>query len=349
MKHTLFEWKSRSFSIILLLALSLFRTLQGYEVLSLSSAIIDNFFFLNDTELRTITNEKGSWAPIDDKTLHFILNRHQSNSRMIIGGSGINVLKGLSHLGVRCAVIGKIGADDLGYYYQNMLKKLGIFSFLAKGIEPTGQALCFITPDGQRTFRTYLGASHGLGDIKIDPALFKGIKLFHVEGYQLIEEELVLLALECAKNANVKISMDLGNAKIVKEHKSFIINILPKYVDILFCNEDEAEELVGMNPSDACTSLSAFCGIAVVTMGDKGCWAQKGMEKVFTPALSVNAIDTTGAGDLFASGFIHGYLCGKSLKQCSSQGSLVASYVVKVIGTDISEQNWTEIHSLIRE
>src|SRR3990167_5785117 len=309
------QLKNRYFPIFLLIiALSLFRTLQGYEVLSLSSAIIDNFFFVSDKQLKMITSQKGGWAPIDDKTLHSILNSHQSSSRMLIGGSGINVVKGLSHLGVDCGVIGKIGSDDLGFYYQNMLKKLGISSFLTNGTEPTGQALCFITPDGQRTFRTYLGASHSLGDLKIDPTLFKGIKLFHIEGFQLIEEEIVLSALESAKNANVKISMDLGNARIVKEHKPFIISILPKYVDILFCNEEEAQELIGMNASDACTSLSAFCSIAVVTMGDKGCWAQKGMEKVYTPALSVNAIDTTGAGDLFASGFIHAYLCGKSLK-----------------------------------
>lgn len=128
---------------------------ESYSVLSLSSAIIDHFFLISEERLKSVTNEKGSWAPIDYRTLRSILDQNQNISKMVSGGSGANVIKGLSHLGTRCALVGKIGSDDKGEFYQNTLKKLRIVSFLEKGALPTGQAICLVTPDGQRTFRTY--------------------------------------------------------------------------------------------------------------------------------------------------------------------------------------------------
>jgi len=315
---------------------------ENYSVLSLSSAIVDHCLLISDEDLNDITSEKGGWAPVDYRTFCALLDENP-DSIMIPGGSGVNVIKGLAHLGEKCAVIGKIGNDKKGEYYQNYMKGLGITSLLKVENLPTGQTICFITPDKQRTFRTYIGASHCLNNLKLDPSLFKDIQLFHIEGYQLIDHDLVIRALIQAKKNNVKVSMDLANIEIVRRNKDFIWDLIETIVDILFCNEMEAEELTGMNASDACAYLSKFCEIAVVTMSEKGSWAQRGEEKIHTPAQTVETMDTTGAGDYFTGGFLQAYLRHATLKKCAWQGALLASYVVQVIGADIPEDDWEEI------
>ncbi|NGX51599.1 MAG: Pseudouridine kinase, partial [Chlamydiae bacterium] len=210
---------------------------KEYAVLSLSAAIIDHFFTISDQQLNLVTNEKGSWAPIDYATLTSILDRNQGASKMLPGGSGANVMKGLAQLGEACAIVGKVGSDDKGEYYIKRMNELGVGTYLERGRLPTGQAICLITPDGERTFRTYLGASHSLTDLNLDPQIFHTAELFHLEGYQLVDQDLVIRTLRMAKDANVKVSMDLANVEVVRRHKEFISKILDKYIDILFCNE----------------------------------------------------------------------------------------------------------------
>ena len=322
---------------------------KEYEVLGLSSAIIDHFFFITDEQLKEFAIEKGGWAPIDYPTLSSILEQNQGVSKMVPGGSGANVIKVMQKLGHSCTVLGKIGSGEKGEYYAKRMKDQGIVPLLKKGALPTGQAVCLITPDGQRTFRTYLGASHSLSDLTIDPNLFEQARLFHIEGYQLIDPDLVIRTLEGAKKMGVTVSLDLANVEIVKRNKEFIRNILEEYVDILFCNKREAKELTGLPPAEACDKLSAFCEIAVVTMSERGSWARSASEKVFMEARSVHTIDTTGAGDLYASGFLHGYLKGEPLRRCTWIGALVASEVVRRIGAEIPDSIWEEIRIAISE
>jgi len=317
---------------------------KEYHILSLSAAIIDHYFFISDEQLKSVTNEKGSWAPIDFETLTSILDKNLNSSKMIPGGSGANVIKGLAQLGEKCAIVGKVGSDDKGDYYFKKLKGWGIVPIFEKGTLPTGQAICLITPDGERTFRTYLGASHSLTDLHIDKSLFnEKVRLFHIEGYQLVDPDLTLRTLKLAKEFGITISLDLANEQIVRRNKEFILEVLEKYVDILFCNEKEAKVLTGLKASQACEELSKYCDVAIVTMSERGSWAKRGIEKVYMKALSVKAIDTTGAGDLYASGFLHGYLNGWSLKESAWLGAYVASEVVKRVGAEIPDSIWEEI------
>ena len=140
----------------------------------------------------------------------------------------------------------------------------------------------------------------------------------------------------------MSISIDLANAQIVADNKEYILSILPK-IDMLFCNEVEAKELTGLSPSLAVNVLAQSCKTAVVTMSEKGCWTQSGSKRFYTPALPADAVDTTAAGDLFAAGFIHGYLSKYPLEKCAYFGALTASNVVKVIGTDIPDHLWSII------
>lgn len=346
------------FQLITYIFLALSLSLEGQkaksfspEVLSLGAAIVDHFFLISDEQLRTITSEKGTWAPIDYLTLCGILekNANTGSSRMMPGGSGVNVIKGLAQLKHRCAVVGKIGNDEKKDFFLRRMRKLGIETHFTEGKLPTGQAICFVTPDAKHTFRTYMGASHSLTNMEFDNQLFEGVSLFHIEGFQLVDRDLIIRALKQAKKANVPISIDLANVEVVRRNKKFLLDILPKYIDILFCNEEEAKALSGFSPKEACSYLSSFCKIAVVTMSERGSWTQSEKTLFYTPTFSVNAIDTTGAGDLFASGFLHGYLKNEPLQKCAWLGSLISSYIVKILGAEIPDQIWAEIRSRIEE
>ncbi len=329
-----------------LILLTLFSPLiaeDQIEVLSLSSVIIDNYFMVSDKELRSVASEKGSWTPIDYAALRGVLDNNQNSFKLSLGGSGLNLIKAMARLGNKCAVVGKVGDDEIGRYYQKSLAAQGIVTHFTEEPLPTGQALCFITRDGERTFLTYLGASHSINKLPLDPKLFKGIKIFHIEGYQLVDADLVIQALKLAKAAGVKISIDLGNKRIVRRQKAFIRKILSKYVDIVFANESEAKELFGPTASDSVTSLAALCDIAVVTIGEKGAWVQQGKNKRLVPACKVTPLDTTGAGDLFAAGFLHGILHKYPIDKAARLGALLASYTVKVVGVNLPEAVWIEI------
>ena len=319
------------------------------DVLTLSALILDHYFFISDEQLKAITPEKGGWMPIDFPALMTILDKSKGAAKLVAGGSGANVIKALSQLGKRCALIGKVGCDEKGKYYRNRIDELGITSYLEEGPLHTGQAVCFITPDGERTFRTYLGASHSLSDLTLDEELFKSTRHFHVEGYQLVDRDLAIRALKLAREAGATISMDLANVEIVRRNKTFINGILDKYIDVLFCNEREAKILTGLSACEAVDRLSNLCDVVVVTMSERGSWARKGNEKVFMEALSVNSIDTTGAGDLYAAGFLNAYLDGKPLKQCAFEGSFIAAQVVKRLGAELPPEIWEEIRADLAE
>ena len=319
------------------------------EVLSLCSAMVDHFFLISEEQMHLFMLEKGTWAPIDYPTLCSILKNNPNASRMLPGGSGVNVIKGLAQLNHRCAALGKIGSDEKGEFFLRSLRKLGIATYMQEDKIPTGQAICFITPDAERTFCTYMGASHNLTEMQLDDSLFEGITLFHVEGFQLVDRDLLTRALNKAKKAGIQVSLDLGNHKIVQSNREFLLDILPEYVDFVFCNQAEARELTGLPPKEACTYLASLCEVAVVTMGERGCWTQSGKSLFYTPSFAVNAVDTTGAGDLFASGFLHGILADEPLQKCAWLGSLVASYVVGVVGSQIPDHMWEEIHKRIEK
>lgn len=322
---------------------------KEYDIIGLGSAFIDYIIKINDEDLHEMKYEKGSWAPIEYSSLQSLLKKNNHKIVSSSGGGSANVIKGLAKLGQKCAVLGKIGSDDKGLFYLKCLKNLDITPILHKGVLPTGQAICFITPDGEGTMRSYMGSSHGTENVNLDLSIFSKIRLFHIESYQLHNPSLLKQAIEEAKEQGAKISLDLSNSEIVKIYKDDLLNIIPKYIDIVFCNDSEAFELTHLPPQEACDFLATFCEVVVITMGDKGSWIKSGKIKFYTPAIHVEAVDTTGAGDLFASGFLHGYLNNAPLQTCAWLGSYVASKVVQNYGSDIPDSMWKEIYKTLEE
>jgi len=320
----------------------------SYDILGIGSAFVNYILKVNEEDLTSLKYDKGSSGSIEYNSLQSLLNNNNKQLQCSsFGGSGANVIKGLAKLGQRCAMLGNIGSDDKGLFYLKSLKDLEITPLLQEGVLPTGQAICFITPDGETTTRSYSGASKEPFDV--NEKIFHKVKLFHIEAYQLKNRQFLQNALDLAKKQDAKISLDLSDVALVKCYKDDLLNIIPKYIDILFANESEAFELTHLPPQEACDFLGTLCEVVAITMGDKGSWVKSGKIKFYTSAMNVVTVDTTGAGDLFASGFLHGYLNNKPLLTCAWIGSYVASKVVQIYGTNIPDSMWEEIYATLKE
>lgn len=314
------------------------------RVLGLSAALLDQVLQVSDSEFYEVNDLKGERSLFTNYPSFTKFSRqYEERSSFVPGGSGLNVIKGLSSLGIECSVLGKVGSDERGEMLMQSLEEKGIAPHLQKGSLPTGQVICFVTPDGQRTFVNYLGASHSDDELIVHETLFEDISLFHVEGYQVLEGESIVKALTIAKKCGAKISLDLAHENIVKNHADLIWNLIQNYVDYLFANEQEAYELTGLDPRSAAIELAKHCSAATVTMSADGCYSACKEEIVFAPAKNVPVLDTTGAGDLFASGFLFGMLTDKSLETCCEFGSVTASHVIQHLGAEVPRDKWPYI------
>lgn len=311
-----------------------------YEILGIGTPIIDQVILVSDEFVSDILGQKGGSESVDYNTLIELIARTGKVPDLFIGGSTTNTIRGLTSLGRRCALFGKIGADEAGKKFRQEIERLGIIPHLLSGEQPTAQVACLISPDNERTMRSFLGAGIEMTPADLSPDLFRGVKLVHIEGYILAYGGLAKRAMELAKQAGAIISFDLSSYEITQAHKGVIIDLMSQYVDIVFANEEETKALTGLDPERGCDILKKICGVAVVKMGKQGSITGHKEIKIYQPSFDVHTLDTTGAGDLFASGFLHGYLSQKDLKECSRYGALVASEVVKIVGADIPTPTW---------
>ncbi len=319
-----------------------------FEVLGIGTPIIDHVIPVTEAYLQSLHAERGSMQSVDYRTVHRLVAEANKEIKVKAGGSAANMVKGLSRLGHSCAFLGKIGQDDNAAIFVESLQKYNVKPCLQVSSSPTGQLACLVLPDGERTFVDYLGAGKELTGNDLTAELFAGVKWVHIEGYTLLNDTLTQRAMELAKEAGAKISFDLSNFEIVKQYKDLMARLLAGYVDIVFGNADEVRALTGSDPKEGCSLLKDICDIAVVLMGPDGCWIGSGKDMIHCYAYPVVPLDTTGAGDLFTAGFLHGYLIGKSMPTCAHYGALVAAAVVRVYGSDIPDETWDAIREDIQ-
>ncbi|MBS0652652.1 MAG: adenosine kinase [Verrucomicrobia bacterium] len=328
----------------LICSLLVFDTLAAQEVLTISDSIVDHILFVDDSFMSSVPGKRGGCSLIDLQTFDMILERSGAAPKLMPGGSSVNLLKGLAHLGHRCTLVVQVGNDPTGQFFVSRLSDQGIRLRMQTVSSPTGKSACLVTPNGERTMRTFLGASGSNSNLNLHREDFQSVNLFHLEGYQLKHHNLVRKALELSKQSNALVSLDLSSFEIARTERGFIEELLNEgSIDLFFANQDEALAFTGLNPKEACSYLASFCDVAIVTMGEKGCIVQEGSNQFHYPAFKVPVIDTIGAGDLFMSGFLHGYLHQWSVKDCAWLGSHLASEVVQVIGAEIPEERWDSI------
>jgi sugar/nucleoside kinase (ribokinase family) len=228
------------------------------------------------------------------------------------------------------------------------LKKSEVESFLFTSDHPTGCVLSIVTPDAQRSMFTYLGAAGQMRPEDVTRECFTDAAVVHVEGYLLFNRELMLAALRSAKEAGALISLDLASFNVVEDAKDILDELIVDFVDILIANEDEAKAYTGHSDEDkALERLSKHVNIAALKLGPRGSRvAHRNQKTIIEPMGSGQAVDTTGAGDLWASGFLYGLVHGYSIKNSGRLASACGYEVCQVMGASIPEDGWERIRKL---
>ncbi len=317
------------------------------KVLGLGNALTDILLQVSEEDVRELKLMKGSMNLIDLETAEAIQRRFSSvRKTMVAGGSASNTINGIASLNGKAAFIGKIGHDEVGEFYKNDMQKNGVKPILFRSDLMSGCCTVLITPDGERTFCTYLGASADLTADDICHETFIGWDIFHIEGYMVQNHELIEKALRLAHEAGLLISIDLASFNVINENHAFLQDLVKKYVDIVFANEDESFAYTNLPPQEAVNEIAKQCKIAVVKVGKKGSYVQLGDEIYHVGAITSQCLDSTGAGDLYAAGFLYGLASGFDIQRCAEIGTLSAGRVVEIVGTKLSEESWEEIRRI---
>lgn len=324
------------------------------KILGLGNALVDVLATLKDDTLLTEMGlPKGSMQLIDDAKLQQINEQFsRMETHLATGGAAGNTIKALACLGAATGFVGKVGNDSYGDFFRENLKENGIEARLLTSADlPSGVASTFISPDGERTFGTYLGAAAALRAEDLSLDMFKGYAYLFIEGYLVQDHDMILHAIELAKEAGLQICLDMASYNIVAGDLEFFSLLINKYVDIVFANEEEAKAFTNQaDPEEALALIGKKCSIAIVKVGGNGSYIRKGTEEIKVDAIPVKKVlDTTGAGDYFAAGFLYGLTGGYSLEKCAKIGSILSGNVIQVVGTTMSKEQWDEIKLNINE
>jgi sugar/nucleoside kinase (ribokinase family) len=312
------------------------------KILGIGNALVDIIVLPEDDQLINDLNLPKGGMTLVDGELSARIQQEIAHLKIKIatGGSVANAINGIAGLGVECGYVGAIGHDDLGSLFKNDMLKRGIAVVLKELDVPTGRAVGFVSPGGERTFATYLGAAVEMGPADITPELFLGYDLFFIEGYLVFNHALIMAAASAAKSAGLAIALDLASYNVVEANQEILNELVDDYIDIVFANEEEAKSFTGLQPEAALENLAGRCDIAVVKVGKEGAFVQQGNQKWHIPANGTSVIDTTGAGDFFAAGFLAGLAKGLDLEKCGKIGSLMAGEVIKVVGAELDDNQW---------
>ncbi len=315
------------------------------KILGMGNALTDILFKLSDDKiLKTLNISKGGMFLINEEQAKNIKSQlDEVTPSMVTGGSASNTINAIAKLGLQSGFIGKIKDDEIGSFFRNQSIKNGVTPHLIYSNTVSGHCNVLVSPDSERTMCTFLGAGGELeaGDLKIE--MFESYDIFHIEGYLVQNHDLIRTALRLAKEAGLTTSIDLASFNVVQENLEFLKEIVTQYVDICFANEEEANEFTKKEAKDAVLEISKLTKIAVVKIGKNGSYVRQGDEEVFVNAYLADAVDTTGAGDFYAAGFLYGLASGFNLEQSGKMGSFISSKVVEVVGTKLTDETWDEI------
>lgn len=307
-----------------------------YDVFGLGNPLIDIILHVDDRFMTDLKLEKGSMNLVDTTRQAEILKRASMHPAITtLGGSCANTMVMMSQLGARTAYGGKIGLDELGAEYEKQLIESGVDSFLAKGEGMTGSTIILVNPDAERTMNTHLGMCQKFAQDDLSRREIEQSRYLYVEGYLWdtpIQQKSVLAALEIAKNAGVTIALTLSDSFCVERHKPQFQRLIDEYVELLFCNEQEAGFLTGeTTPERQLESLARSVDHVVLTMGKSGSLIFQKQRTIRIDAFTITAIDTTGAGDSYAAGYLFGITHGFDTEKA---GRLAAYCAATIVGQD---------------
>lgn len=315
------------------------------KILGLGNALVDVLSKLDSDEtLVKIGIQKGAMDMISREQM-YVIRKYQANTEttQAPGGANCNTMRAIALLGGQSGFIGKVGDDNLGQFYEEALLKAGVASYLIKTEGPSGACTVFISPDGERTMGTFLGPAPTISPDEITEDVLRGYDCIHIEGYLIVNEELVRETMKKAKRLGLKVALDLANYNIVNAYKGLLEEVIPQYVDILFANASEAEAFTGLPAQEAVKALEKQVYVALVTLGKDGSLIGSEGKFYHVDAEGGKPVDTTGAGDNFAAGFLYGQSVGASLVQSAQIGSMLSGYVIDVVGPQVPADKWEQI------
>lgn len=309
-----------------------------FDVVGIGNALVDVLSTEDDAFLDEHGMAKGGMTLIDTDRAEAIYAAMGERTEAS-GGSAANTMSGIASFGGRAAYIGRVKDDDLGAAFSHDLNSLGVHFSADRAVEgdPTGRCMIIVTPDGERTLNTYLGASATLSPDHLDLELIRAGQITFLEGYlfdRAPAKESFRVAADTAHEAGRKVALTLSDSFCVERHRGDFLDLVAHGVDMLFANEEEITMLFGVDSfDDGVAAVRGQCEIAAVTRGSEGSVIVTADDLVEVEAQPVpHLVDTTGAGDLYAAGFLFGFTNGRSLAQCGRLGSLAASAVIGHIG-----------------
>tara|TARA_B100000700_G_C14954376_1_gene813244 strand:+ start:136 stop:1149 length:1014 start_codon:yes stop_codon:yes gene_type:complete len=311
---------------------------NSFDVIGIGNAIVDILAYTTDSFLESRSLSKGNMTLINEIEAEKLYSE-MNDCIHASGGSAANTLTGLSQLGCSSCFIGRVKDDKLGEIFKTEISVSGTFYKTPSTIEGPSTARCFvfITPDAQRTMCTFLGASVSLDPKDLDLSIIKDSKILYLEGYLFdspAAKEAFFSAAKISKKYGGKVALSLSDSFCVDRHRESFIDLVNNHVDILFANEGELISLYKSSSlKEAMNSIEGKCETAVITCGENG---SKVLSKTdcfdIEPYKIGSVIDTTGAGDLYASGFLYGYINEKDLLTCGKLGSICAGQIVTELG-----------------
>jgi len=321
-----------------------------YDVFGIGNPLIDILARVQDSHLQELNLNKGVMHLIEEDARAVILDKIKHLPQTISpGGDCPNTMITLAMLNLKSVLAGKIGNDEFGLLFEQQVTKKGVISSLVKEKGITGSSIILISPDSERTMNTYLGKCRDFSKQDLDIARLKQSRFFYFTGYMWDtqkQKEATLEALRVAKENDMVVVFDVADPFAVKRNRDDFLKIIQEDVDIVLANQEEAMILTDKKTAkDAVELLSSFCEIAVVKCGHKGSLIKK--EKLYAiPVYKVKAIDTTGAGDMYAAGFLYGLCNNYDIELTGKIASFLASRVVQQIGAQLPRIPFDELEKL---
>ncbi|UCD03082.1 MAG: adenosine kinase [Candidatus Aenigmatarchaeota archaeon] len=314
---------------------------MAFDVFGFGNVLVDILIQIDDSHIAELDLKKGNFHLAGPGKIRGLLEHFDHQEKKIVpAGSSANTIFALSSLGSDVVLCGKIGEDPHGKMYEDIVLENRIRSRIKRSdVKGTGTVINLVTPDGERTFVVDLGASVTLNRDELHDVLddLTDSKFMHTEAYVIenpLLRESALHLMDEAKKNGVRISLDLSDPGVIERNLEDLKKIVKDYADIVFFNEDEAKIFTGLGPEEALREISKLCGIAVVKLGASGSLIKpKDSDDIIRiDALKANAVDTTGAGDFYAAGFLYGLSRKKDIKTCGTIGSIIAGKVVEQFG-----------------
>ncbi|MBS0206998.1 MAG: adenosine kinase [Planctomycetes bacterium] len=325
-----------------------------YDVYGVGNSLVDIQAKIDDSLLGQLEFHKGVMTLVDEAAQTRVLSAlADARINRCAGGSAANTIAGLADFGGQGAYAGKLGLDELGEFWLKDMRELGVKIEVPQTSGPTGTCICLITDDAQRTMLTHLGLSSTLGPDDISEAEIKQSKFIYIEGYLFTGESTkaaALKAIDLAKKNGVKVAFTVSDPFLINLNRELFWELIQGPVDLLFCNLEEARSLTGLtDPIDCAQKIHSHAADVALTLGADGSLLMHGGQAIPIEGVSVKAVDTTGAGDMYAAGILYGITNGLSWHQAGHLASHAAARIVAQMGARLHEKfTRDEIAELLR-